>query len=216
MKTLRQDLAIKTLDFSAIVRRFGPVAANELSQKEKSDAEAISAVADPNMPTRHEVVLEWLRDYSAFRGIKGPFRSDIVQAFLRWADDRSRPLELHGEDQICDAHNSLTSACELEPLKGRGLTSLISKALWLRYPETVPIFDGNAQRALQVLCKLDDRLPLLGPKLGEYEAFVRVWSVYYVRNRQGILDAITNGYSYPVRILDVILWKLGSPSYLWK
>jgi len=204
------------LDFAKLIEEFAPRATEVLAEAEASDIAAISAVSKKDSAKRAEEVLRWLRDYSALRGIRSTCCHEVVHAFLKWADDKGRPLEIRGPDEICKAHLSLSNACALDELKGRRLTSLVSKMLWLRYPKTVPIFDRNAERALQVLCKLDKRIPLLGSHPIEYEAFVRVWDAYFNRNIEQILAANSNGYPYPIRIFDIILWKLGSPSYLIK
>ena len=101
-------------DWSAMIRKFGPLAVDLLLSWEPSHSKAISAVRDPNIRDRQEEVLLWLRGYSAFRGIKGSCRTQIVQAFLKWADDGSRPAELREINEICEAHNSLTLACNID------------------------------------------------------------------------------------------------------
>ena len=89
-------------------------------------------------------------------GIHGPRRLAITEAVLAWADARDTQRDLSTVDALDQAHQEMVAVCVAANGKARDFTSLASKALWLCYPESVPLFDSFARRALWVICKMDD------------------------------------------------------------
>jgi hypothetical protein len=202
------------IDFDAVIGNFGPKAVSFMLLNEAADDKALEAVRNSRAPNRSATLVEWLRSYSVFRGIDKVRRTPIAEAVLTWADSLDGREELVSADAICHAHTSLMAACDNADRKGRRFPSLASKALWLCYPDSVPIFDSYAQRALHVLSKLDSRVPLIGYGTSEYEQFVRVWTGLYCRYQEAIAAVDMRGYPFRSRVFDGVLWIIGRPSYL--
>ena len=89
----------------------------------------------------------------------------------------------------------------------------MSKALWLCYPNAVPIFDGYARDALYTISKLENGVSVLPEKRPEYEQFVHIWKQLYSKYQATIEDLDMGAYAYRVRVFDRILWLIGRPSY---
>jgi hypothetical protein len=105
------------------------------------------------------------------------------------------------------------AACSGADGRGRDFTSLTSKALWLRYPNAVPLYDRFAQEALWMISKLERGLPPTPNGASKYGAFAVRWKFLCDRYAPAI-EAIDNkGYPYRVRIFDRILWFIGQPVY---
>lgn len=119
--------------------------------------------------------------------------------------------------QIIREYNRLRARIQpLAPLaprskRQREVMSLTSKALWLCYPNDVPIFDDYALRAIQVISKICRICPM--PDQGLYESFVDVWLQFYDRIRSVIENSDLHGYQYKMRVLDGFLWYLGKPDF---
>jgi hypothetical protein len=95
----------------------------------------------------------------------------------------------------------------------RNFVSLASKALWLRYPDVVPLYDRFAQDALWILSKLESDLPLVPEGTTRYGAFALIWQTLYDRYAVSVAAIDNKGYPYRVRIFDRILWLIGEPTY---
>ena len=205
------------IDLEAIIRHFGPQAVSLLlsSKWEGADNKAVQAVRDKSSPDRIQEVTSWLRYYAVFQGITGPERHALSEAFLRWADAREQQARLTTVAAICQAHESLVAECIIAYGRNRDFTSLASKALWLRYPDDVPLFDSYARRALSVFSKLDCGITHPDSGFSDYHQFIHVWKALYYndRYRAAIAAIEMHNYAYPVRVFDVILWIVGSPGY---
>jgi hypothetical protein len=201
------------IDIDAVIRHFGPEAVSSLLSWEAKDNKALRAVSIKSTPNRAEEVLRWLHYYGVFQGIPGPKRSEIAAAVLRWADSRDEQKSLATVDAICQAHESLMAECVEAYGKNRDFTSLASKALWLCFPEDVPLFDSFARRTLWVVSKLDGGAIPTAAGSSEYRQLAHIWKALYARHAATIAEIEMHGYPYRVRVLDVILWIIGSPGY---
>jgi hypothetical protein len=203
------------IDFEAIILHWGPQAVATLTSPDWGypDREAIEAVRTPTDPIRIAVMRDWLQRYRVFLGIEGRKRTNIAAAVLQWADSPNRPTCLSTADAICAQHESLREACIAAYGKERNFTSLASKALWLRYPEDVPLFDSYVKRTLWVLSKLESGIVSPDNGASEYQRFVTVWKAFYDRYKTAWGKIEMKGYKYPVRAFDVMLWMIGSPGY---
>ena len=74
------------------------------------------------------------------------------------------------------------------------------------------MFDSYAQRALWVLAKLEFGIaaPTSGP---DYFQFVSVWKQLYEKYLPTVSCLDAEGYPYPVRVFDGILWLIGKNQY---
>lgn len=203
------------IDFDAIIKTFGPKAVANLNQSNSrdSDERAINAIRNRNVNNREAILKNWLRSYSVFQGIIDERREAITKVVLQWSDSLGESIELKSLDEICKAHAELRSRCEDTAGKHRRFISLASKAIWLRSPENVPIYDQYAQDALFFLCKLDTQPPAIGERQPDYERFARFWKDRYDRHEKALSEIAMNGYKYRARVFDVILWLIGRPGY---
>ena len=211
--------------FEAVIDRFGSKTIGYLLKDAETDDEAIQAARtkSDSEPIRIDKIRHWLQSYEVFQYLPGPQRSDIAAAVLCWADSQDKSTRLTTEDALCEAHACLMGECVRAFGKKRDFKSLASKALWLCYPDDVPIFDSFAQRGLWVLSKMDSGItPLTDdvlkniaplPENPDYRQFVHIWKILYDRSTQKIDTIEKRGYHYPVRVVDKILWIIGSPNY---
>lgn len=199
------------INMEAIIRRMGPQALHELEQVE-FDRPALLALQNRNTPGRSAALREWFRNYQVFQGINGQSRDAITAAVLDWADSRDLQRDLTTVDALVAAHAELMEVCSGASGKPRDFTSLASKALWLSYPDSVPIYDSFVERALWVLSKLLSIAPLAEGE-SEYRKFVHIWKALYRRYQRTVNEIPIGDYPYRVRIFDVILWLIGRPRY---
>ena len=200
------------INFETVIRGFAPQALRlQLEEFEKADAKALNAVQNKLALNRDQAIRSWLQKYQVFQGIDGRNRLAIASAIVTWADTRDLQRDLTTADALNMAHRELMGVCACGG--DRGYTSLASKGLWLCYPQSVPIFDSFAQRALWIISKLEKDIVTLPESEPEYRKFVHIWKALYDRY-SGTLEAIDIGkYPYRVRIFDKILWLIGEPRY---
>lgn len=182
----------------------------------KQDDLAMEAVKDPTYENREEVLKGWLVYYKVFQGLKDKQRDDVVTSVLRWADSNLiEQRDLSSLDELSNEFDSLCSALPRILRKNgepRKFTSLASKALWLCYPDKVPIFDDLASRALFVLSKLVEvDIPQVTDS--EYKRFACIWRQMFAKYENELREICPEGYPYLVRVLDKILWILGEGRY---
>lgn len=144
-------------------------------------------------------------------------RDQVTEAVLAWKRDPRKDLTT--PEALSAAHAELTDEiCRTyipkDPeAKKRNFTSLASKALWLCYPDSVPIFDGYARYAIYVLSKLQGGIALRPETEPEYSQFVHVWKQLYAKHRDTLESLDIGSYPYRVRVFDRTLWLIGRPSY---
>ena len=169
----------------------------------------------PKFADRTAIVRKWLESYNVFQSFTVPERNRVTRAILRFADAQPKRLAMK-PDSIIDAHTALVAVCQKAYGKKRDFTSLASKALWLRYPKVVPLYDRMAQNSLFLISKIEPDLPAFDGRFqgGErYAPFVKIWCTLYKRYSEELEGFATPEYPYAVRILDRILWLLGEPTY---
>ncbi len=208
-----------TINFETIIRNLWVNAIKGMMWDHTHyDVKAIEAINRENDPNRRDTIRNWLQDYKVFR-VRGiaTQRDKIADAVLMWADSRDRERYLDGPDALYAVHKELMkSVCDAY-IHGsqnirREFTSLTSKALWLCYPDKIPMFDSYAQRALWVLAKLE--IGIAAPSSGaDYYQFVSVWTQFYKKYLDTISGLDTDGYPYKVRVFDRILWMIGKDQY---
>jgi len=203
------------IHFEKIIVRVWPEALSlQLNESEAADSNALRLLADRAAPSRSEAIRDWLQAYQVFQGIDGASRLAIASKVLEWADSRDPNRNLSTVDAIIAAHAELAQVCIQAYGEPRDFTSLASKALWLCYPDYVPIFDSFVRRALWVISKLELNIaPPCDMEVDEYRRFVYVWKALYDRYAATLNDLDVGAYPYRVRIFDKILWLMGEPRY---
>ena len=210
------------MNFETVVRHYWPKALCDIKadpEESKRDQEAIKAVTERQLPTRRDDLRKWLWFYRVLQGFTTPEGFKIAEAVLGWADgDRNRSRDLTTAEALAAAHAELMKVVCQAYGKRRDFTSLASKALWLCYPESVPMFDGWTRNALYVISKIENGINPIAEKTPDYEQFVHVWKQLYSKYKETIesLDIGTCPYPYRVyrvRVFDRILWLIGRSSY---
>lgn len=201
------------IDFGALVSRIGPAAVGMSLGESKYENTVIAVVMNQGQDGRVRAIRKWLEYYRVFQGFSGNRRDAIAQAVLNWADCRPPDSSLATIPALLSSHASLVNACGDAYGKKRDFASLASKALWLRYPNEVPLFDSFAQRALWMLAKIEPDLPKIQKGATGYAPFALIWRTFYDRYSSAIAAVPDRGYPYRVRIFDRILWILGAPAY---
>jgi hypothetical protein len=148
-----------------------------------------------------------------FQGIDNATRTAITEAVLHWADLQAAGSRLANLDALVNSHAGLMADCAAANGQQRNFTSLASKALWLRYPHDVPMFDSFAQRALWITSKIEKDIAPPDVAESEYRKFAYWWRALFERYATTIASIDMQGYPYPVRIFDKILWIIGAPTY---
>src|ERR1035441_2113956 len=137
------------IDLDGVIRHFGPRVVESLKSDAEGDAAAICAMRSTlvsGQPAIDRVaeIRRWLTTYRVFQGLDGRTRTKITEAILRWCDSQEEQADLEPFDALVGAHEKLMEECCDAHGSARDFTSLCSKALWLRYPDVVPLFDSFA------------------------------------------------------------------------
>jgi hypothetical protein len=207
------------IDFEAIIRCVWVNAIKGIKlDHARYDMNALDALSRQDDTKRRDTIRDWLQAYRVFR-VRGiaTQRDKIADAVLRWADSRDRDRNLDGPDALSAAHEELMKVVCDAYIDGsqnsqREFTSLTSKALWLCYPDKIPMFDSYTQRALWVLAKLEIGIAV-PPSGADYYQFVYVWTQFYERYLGTISALDTDGYTHLVRVFDRILLMIGKDQY---
>lgn len=145
-------------------------------------------------------------------------RAELARAVIEWANQQDGALLTF--EQLPAALLELEQVCRVAYGGPRRFTSLASKVLWLRFPDSVPIYDRYAVAALQVLSKLENGIAVnaySGAGVDEeYSAFLHYWREIYGRYEHLLtkpLSEVAEPRPHKVKIFDRILWNLGNPAY---
>jgi hypothetical protein len=199
--------------FDELITHLGPRAAAQSCYEAPIDNLALDAMNRRSSGSRVAAIRKWMDIYKVLQGVDGARRDAIAQAALEWVDCQEEESRMDTLDKIVHSHAELMAACSKADGRGRDFTSLASKALWLRYPDAVPMYDRFAQEALWMLSKLEPDLPTIPMNASKYGAFALIWRALYDKYAVAISEIDHRGYPYRVRIFDRILWLLGAPSY---
>ena len=140
-------------NFSALV---GP-ALQQLNRWRSWDDEIIHAVNNHSLPDRGQRMKKRLRRYRVHR-IKGGV-GEVARVIVDFADEREQLAPGCDYAAILQQFEMLYGRCsavvpQKEDGSRRDITSLTSKALWVCYPDIIPIYDNYAEQALQVISRL--------------------------------------------------------------
>lgn len=159
---------------------------NEVDGEAGRDEEAVGVVRNKGAENRVETLKSWLSFFTVYQGIDRSRRDVLARAALDWLDGQPGDSRLDTLKMLAHAHAGLMAACSTADGRGRDFTSLASKALWLRYPHDVPLYDCFAQEALWMLSKLESNLPAVPTDESRYSAFAHIWRALYDRHASSI------------------------------
>lgn len=207
------------LNFTQVAEDFIRLHLPESDTESSNDILVVQAVGDPGMnpADRQQRLLKWLHDYRVFLGFPHQARENVVARVLEFADSHRNTAGSLSKDDIVRYYHLLVECIQTaappdpKTQKVREVRSLSSKALWCCFPDDVPMMDGYACRALQVMSRLAGLKPGAGQK--EYASFVDVWLQLYEQIRPVLDGADSTKHPYKVRVFDRLLWYLGQPSF---
>jgi hypothetical protein len=208
------------IDLEPVIRGLWPKAVNVIVNEwhcVETDERGFRALANTQLPARRDELRKWLHSYSVLRRLTSAQCDEVTEAVLVWTDANSH-LDLMTVEALAAAHAELEAACQIcvpcnADGKRRDFTSLASKALWLRFPNRVPIYDSYARNALQTISKMQRGFTAISNNRPEYEQFVHIWKQFYERYRETVENLSIKPYTHRARVFDVVLWHLGQPSY---
>ena len=182
---------------------------------ESSDETVVEAVANvkESRAEREAVLQGWLGRYGVLR-----FKNSntISASVIDFADRRqSRSLNRDKSLIVSEFERLQDQVQSLLPRRKDGKngqrTSLLSKALWCRYPNDIPIWDDYASRSLQLLSRICHFGHIDGDT--DYAQHVDAWFTLYANLRGVIEHADAKHYPHQIRILDRFLWHLGQRNF---
>lgn len=197
-KTDLSSRAGSVLDLEALIEEFIQTRLRSFEADTAPDRKTVDAVADKGLErtAREDQVRAWLGYYKVILFFPPDRSRAIAREIVEFADE-SHPAS------IGQSHAEIIRECSrlrdrIQPLaplapkskRQREVMSLTSKALWLCYPNDVPIFDDYALRAIQVISKI-----------------CRIWILPVIEKSD------LHGYQYKMRVLDGFLWRLGKPDF---
>jgi hypothetical protein len=206
-------------DLETLIEEFIRTRLRSFQTDTAPDVRTVNAVAnrDVERGARADQVREWLSYYKVILFFPPDRSLAIAHEIIRFADE-TRPVSLNQcHSQIVCQYNKLRD--RIQPLapptaksnRQREVTSLTSKALWLCYPDDVPIFDDYALRALQVISRICRICATPGQE--PYGSFADVWLQFYNSIRHVIDQSDLQGYQFKMRVLDGFLWYMGRPEF---
>ena len=208
------------IDIGAIIGRLAPQAIRNLvSEYRDYDRPALDCIHNKSIPSdqREAGLKRWLDYYKVFQGFTSGQRLDLTRAILAWADRLDLNEEIDSAEKIERAHANLMKACCEAYGKERVFISLASKALWLCYPDSIPIFDNLAKHSLQLLVRFEPNIIPVDPKASEYREFVHYWKQLYERYGERLSGPLAvndpNNEFNRIKVFDAVLWLLGEPGY---
>jgi hypothetical protein len=204
----------RMLDFESMIRQFAPQAVkNYVAYDLERDKDALDSLKSADASTREGGVRKWLEGYKVLMGFTTEQRNNIAHAVVKNADERDANRDIDSIESLSQIHAEVMRACTNGLGKERDFTSLASKALWLYYPDKVPLFDSLAHRALCVLSKLDDVPQQTTEDASKYESFIFVWKTLYTRYSPVFESLDLQPCQYTVRVFDGILMCIGKDRY---
>lgn len=170
-------------------------------EAENIDRKALDAIANGFAnPENICIVKSWLGKYRVRRGLKS--QEKVVGEVFNFTP----PQMSVGEAEFASTCVNLLME-KLREIQGRRLPSLCSKALWLKYPHRIPIYDSHVLRALDVLARIFSVTVDNGDPVARY---YKLWFHFYNVFKQVAGQSEERG-KYPLREFDKLLWSLGKP-----
>lgn len=168
-----------------------------------------------NLPEKQVAARDWLQNYQVFRGPTAQHRERIAQNLVTFFDDqkKSRLRKDEIEQKFKDLETSLRSNANILTRTGKEqhIDSLTSKALWLCYPQDVPIMDTFAENSLRVLARILNLRISVGES--RYANYMKLWFAAYKLVSPEIDKLALGDYPYKGRVFDKYLWWLGQENY---
>ena len=186
------------LKLNELISHFGPKAVAQLCYEAPTDDLGLAAMNRGDSDGRVAALRKWMDIYKVLQGIDGERRDAIAGATLGWADRQELQSRLDNLDSLVHAHVELMAGCSQADGRGRKFISLVSKAMWLRCPADVSLYDHFAQDALWILSKLEPNLSAIPVNATQYGAFALIWRAFYDKYASSIGAIDTRGYPYRV------------------
>ncbi len=196
---------------TAFQEHFRQFAENQLVNWPNDDV-MISVLTDRSKDRQQRIraVYDWLHFMKVVRFNGKQLGLELSEGVIDFYDDPSRPKVIAANtSSLMGAFGQLQdrlSTLRKSNGKNGGITSLTSKSLWCCYPESVPIYDGNAEDALRVLGRVINGLPQLGRRC-KYQDFLDAW--FDLHAKLQVTTFTPAHIKYKIRALDRYLWTLG-------
>lgn len=196
------------------------VQACELQRGITLDLGMVNGQADANQVRR------WMQSYGLFQGINAEVRDLIARKFIEFRAEKQSMTSPLSRDDIEREYSNLFM--KLYKKESRSWMSATSKLLWCLYPQDIAIYDSFVHRTLLVLQHFDDDLTTL-PHLGHpnrinneddikravsfymtYQDMVKLLQEKHQPTLDNLRKLHQEPYPYDIRIVDKLLWMIGS------
>jgi len=206
------------------------------------NVKSIIFIGDHDLEKKKDALKLWMQRYGILQGLLdlgGIFAEVSLSQFERWNDQGKVLSENELLIRFNELNETLTNSYSALPeiTKDRSFLSMTSKLLWLQYPNSTPIYDQNANIAINVLWKIyksiecsqhyepsngskytnDKMRKKVGISKSEYDQVIYAdYSHKYFALFNPVSDYIENELQNfeidlePIRYFDRVLWMLGS------
>jgi len=173
-----------------------------------------------------DLVKSWMQFYGLFQGFTTAKRNAIIDRYASVVFRITGEIRCPDREQLEAAYSQLYT--ELFNAVDRKLTSAVSKLLWCSFPNDVVIYDAFVESALIVLQGVTPHLAKF-PRIGvspavkseadiptavqfymNYQDMVQSVRVHHQEQLDGLRNEHSEQYPYDIRIVDLLLWKLGN------
>lgn len=176
----------------------------------------------------YDLVVKWMQDYKLLMGIESKDRRKIARKYFDFLES----IDIQNEPECVD-DAILLLLRKFHSAVPRVWLSAATKVLWCVYPNRVIIYDSFVERSLTVLqciepCLMEMPRIKSRPKIGKGELendLKRIVNFYanckqmvssILKQHQEQLNRLRKKhkieYPYDVRIIDKLLWMMGSPN----
>ncbi len=182
------------------------------NKERELDRATIAMVHDPSLPMDERVTAlrYWWWQYGVARTLRVGEHETVARSLLDHFDttaDGGR--DSPDIEREFDLLTSIAAEHRHSDMRDRRLISLVSKTLWLFYPDSAPMYDANAAASLQVLSRLYGFQ--VDTSATPYSQFFRAWQQGFSQ----VAPLIPEDASMPhkVRVFDAFLWWLGQGTF---
>lgn len=154
---------------------------------------------------------KWWSSYGVARNLREGEHEPVAKRFIEHFDQRQSAGQLLAPSEIISEFHVFDDLSKPDRpySRDRRITSLISKTLWVFYPDAAPIYDAQAFCALRVLSRL--YAFRVDPSQGAFAQFVEAW--YQGFERVQFLIPQDESMPHKTRVFDAFLWWLGQGTF---